>query len=52
MGTSMSEFMTVQMNRCAFTHLRASDLFLHIKCIAFLTLELLHQVGGFTVGKG
>ena len=31
---------------------RACDLFLQLKSIKFCTLELVHQVGEFTVSKG
>ena len=53
MGTSRSEFTTVHC-KWASVHLyvsRASDLFLQCKSSTFLTLELVHWVGGFTVSK-
>ena len=52
MGTSRSEFTTMQVDRCPLTRLRASDLFLQCKMHYISYVALVHQVGGFTVTKG
>ena len=46
MGTSRSEFMTVQVQQCPFTCLN------RLRCFTFFTLELVYEVEGFAVGKG
>jgi hypothetical protein len=46
-GTSRSEFTSIQVDWRPFMHFESN-----VKIITFCTLELVHQVGGFTVSKG
>ena len=52
MGTSRSEFTTLQVERFSLTHLESVTCFPNVKNFTFFTLELVYEVGGFSVGKG
>ena len=49
--TGMSEFTIVKVDWCPFMFRELLTCFSDVKSITFRTLELVHQIAGFTVSK-